>query len=267
MKVEIHPMIFVGEPSCEFTRSTKECPMNIPVLSQSMSSDSIAALAKAMIKAQASIVPASKDRLNPFTRSMYATLGSVVDSCRQALLNAGIWVTQYPVPVDGGESGSVIGLVTKLVHADSGEWQSSLLVMPVPKNDPQGFGSALTYARRYGLSAMVGIVTEDDDDANGACLQPRSNAVVADPVQTPPPPAKPAETARNHIATPVPPASANLPRIDGVTFSQGQGQDGNTYVTAAGDTRNKTAILKEAGFRWDAVRKLWWRYQQQPVSA
>ena len=236
--------------------------MNIPALSQSMSSDSIAALAKAMIKAQQAIVPASKDRLNPFTRSMYATLGSVVESCRAALLNAGIWVTQYPVPVDSGESGSVIGLVTKLVHADSGEWQSSLLVMPVPKNDPQGFGSALTYARRYGLSAMVGIVTEDDDDANGACLQPKSNAIAAAPVQTPVSPAKPEERPKNHTAMPAAATPVNLPRIDGVTFSQGQGQDGISYITATGDTRNKIGILKEAGFRWDAARKLWWKCNQ-----
>jgi hypothetical protein len=240
--------------------------MNIPALSQSMSSDSIAALAKAMIKAQQAIVPASKDRLNPFTRSMYATLGSVVDSCRQALLNAGIWIVQYPIPVEGSETNSVIGLVTKLVHAESGEWQASLLVMPVPKNDPQGFGSALTYARRYGLSAMVGITTEDDDDANGACLQSRSSAVVTEPAQTPALPAKPKETVENHAKTPASPSPVNLPRIDGVTFSQGQGQDGNIYITAAGDTRNKTGILKEAGFRWDAARKLWWRYQQ-PIPA
>ena len=245
--------------------------MNIPALSQSMSSDSIAALAKAMIKAQQAIVPASKDRLNPFTRSMYATLGSVVDSCRQALLNAGIWVTQYPVPVDGGESGSVIGLVTKLVHAESGEWQASLLVMPVPKNDPQGFGSALTYARRYGLSAMVGITTEDDDDANGACGQSgpsvhaSPNATVQAP-QTPDNPAKNPPKASNLANSADPLEKVNLPRIDGVAFTHGKAQDGTLYITASGDTRNKSGILKEAGFRWDAARKIWWRYQQ-PIPA
>ena len=156
--------------------------MNAPVLPlfQPMSSDSIAALAKAMVRAHQAIVPAPKDRLNPFTRSMYATLGSVMESCRQALLDAGVWVTQYPVPVEGSETLSAVGLVTKLVHAESGEWQSSLLVMPVAKNDPQGFGSALTYARRYALSAMVGIVTEDDD-GNDACQAPGKSAAIAAP--------------------------------------------------------------------------------------
>jgi hypothetical protein len=231
-----------------------------------MSSDNISSLAKAMIKAQASIVPASKDRLNPFTRSMYATLGSVVEACRQALLNAGIWVTQYPVPVDGGETGSVIGLVTKLVHAESGEWQASLLVMPVPKNDPQGFGSALTYARRYGLSAMIGIVTEDDD-ANEACRP--SGTEVPEPRKTTALSAKSPAVGENNQPKETKATKpgdlqekARLPKIDGVIFNYSQGQDGYSYITATGDTRNKTGILKEAGFRWDAARKLWWKLNQ-----
>ena len=130
----------------------------------------ITKLAKAMLKVQKAIGPAVKDKKNDFTKSSYATLNSVMDSCLDVLTDAGIWVTQYPVAYDGGQSskGLVLALVTKLVHAESGEWQSSLLVMPLSKNDPQGYGSAMTYARRYGLSAMVGIVTEDDD-ANMAC--------------------------------------------------------------------------------------------------
>jgi hypothetical protein len=51
-----------------------------------------------------------------------------------------------------------------------------------------------------------------------------------------------------------------------VTFSQVAGQHGIAYITATGDTRNKTGILKEAGFRWDAARKLWWKCQQ-PIPA
>ena len=54
-------------------------------------------------------------------------------------------------------------LVTKLTHAESGQWESSLAVVQLPKADPQGMGSAMTYARRYALTAMLGMVTEDDD--------------------------------------------------------------------------------------------------------
>ena len=262
--------------------------MNIQLTTQIMSSDSIAALAKAMVKVHKAIMPAAKDRMNPFTRSRYATLGAVMESCRAALLDAGVWLTQLPVPVDGGEANSSIGLLTKLVHAESGEWQASLLVMPVPKNDPQGFGSALTYARRYGLSAMVGIVTEDDDDGNGACIQPKSSTqvchtepvpVAAKVAATPAGRLEPVaamtgsgdpsvnRTKVNTAATAVNPLEKiNLPRIDGVSFSQVAGQDGISYITATGDTRNKTGILKEAGFRWDAARKLGWKCQQ-PIPA
>lgn len=67
---------------------------------------------------------------------------------------------QCPVPVDTPEA---IGLMTKLTHTESGQWQSSIAVVPLPKADPQGMGSAITYARRYALTAMLGLVTEDDE--------------------------------------------------------------------------------------------------------
>ena len=214
-----------------------------------MCSEKLTNLAKAMLEVQKQLRPALKDKLNDFTHSRYATLNSVMEACGQALIDNGIWVTQYPVPVDG--NGSLLGLVTKLVHAESGEWQESLLVMPLSKSDPQGYGSALTYARRYGLSSMIGLVTEDDD-ANMACkgvphdslnygfsdlnrpgisaIKPRQNAVME-----------------------------NLPHIDGIIYQQQKAQDGALYITATGNTRNKNGILKEAGFKWNSSRKLWWK--------
>jgi hypothetical protein len=123
-------------------------------------SQDVTELAKAMLKVQATLQPAFKDRENLFTKSRYATLNSVLESCREALIANSIWFSQYPVPVEPG----YMGLVTKLTHAESGQWQSSLLVMPLPKADPQGYGSAMTYGRRYSLSALIGIVTDEDDD-------------------------------------------------------------------------------------------------------
>lgn len=150
--------------------------------------------------------------------------------------------------------------MTKLVHAESGEWQESLLVMPLPKADPQGYGSALTYARRYGLAAIIGLVTEDDD-ANLACktvthegqnqtdlspgklrigsLKPRENGFVYNSLQ-------------NGVIE-------KLPHIDGVSYQQQKAKDGTIYITATGNTRNKNGILKAAGFKWNASRKLWWK--------
>ena len=174
-------------------------------------SPEITELAKAMLKVQAEVQPALKDRENPFTHSHYATLNSVMDACRDALLAHNIWCSQYPVPVEPGH----IGLVTKLTHADSGQWQASLLVMPLPKADPQGYGSALTYARRYALSALIGLVTEDDDGEGTKMPQPVKKSKTPAPA-TPP--------ARDE--------TPGLPKIDGITYQTITAADGRRYVVA-----------------------------------
>ena len=211
-----------------------------------MCSDKITNLAKTMLQVQKQLRPALRDSYNVFTQSKYATLNSVMDACGEALINAGIWVTQYPVPVEGANP--QLGLVTKLVHAESGEWQESLIVMPLAKAaDPQAYGSALTYARRYGLSSMVGLVTEDDD-ANTACKNSfdLQNPRIAD--------IKPRQNTAIENAV-----IEKLPHIDGIIYQQQKAQDGALYITATGNTRNKNGILKEAGFKWNSSRKLWWK--------
>ena len=95
---------------------------------QDYNSQDTTELAKALIKVQRQLQPATKDANNPFTKSRYATLNSVMDSCRDALLSNNIWLCQYPVPAEPG----YLGLVTKLTHAESGQWQSSLAVVPLP---------------------------------------------------------------------------------------------------------------------------------------
>lgn len=235
-------------------------------------SDSITELAKAMLRVQQSLSPASKDAENPFVNRRYATLNSVMDACREALTVNAIWVSQYPVAVQTGH----LGLVTKLVHAESGQWQSSLMVMPLPKADPQGYGSALTYARRYGLATMVGLVTEIDDDSEGAMSRTGSRKSKAQASTAPPKDAAPVAGAHDetnqHSVSPsqaqrrtaradtTPPTVSGLPRIDGISYQSIQAQDGRTCITASGDTRSKKVFLQEAGFRWDATRKVWWRY-------
>ena len=86
-----------------------------------------------------------------------------MDSCRSALLDNGILLTQYPVPVEGEN----LGLVTKLVHAETGQYQASLAVIPLAKVD---MGSAFTYGWPYALSPMLGIICEEDDDGNAAAI-------------------------------------------------------------------------------------------------
>lgn len=120
-------------------------------------------LAKALLAVQTQLQPALKDAENPFTKSSYATLNSVMNTCRETLFANGIWMTQYPVPAPEHQGTGHLGLMTKLTHAESGQRQSGLAVAPLPKNDPQGYGSCISYLRRYTLCAMLGIVTEDDD--------------------------------------------------------------------------------------------------------
>lgn len=218
-----------------------------------MSSQEITELAEAMIQVQQTLSPALKDAENTFTNSRYATLHSIMNTCRDALLEYGIWLTQYPVSVEANQ----LGLVTKIVHAETGQWQASLLTMPLPKNDPQGYGSAMTYARRYGLSALIGIVTENDDDGDLASHQsePCNSAFSSQNHGT-----NSAATQAKSLPQGSAPSMANLPRLDGVQYRKGTANDGKQCVFATGDTHSKKEFLRKAGFRWDGTRKLWWRY-------
>ncbi|WP_286181892.1 ERF family protein [Desulfovibrio sp. Huiquan2017] len=217
-----------------------------------MSSPEIIELAKAMIQVQQSLSPALKDAENTFTNSRYATLHSVMSACRDALLAHGIWLTQYPVSVEANQ----LGLVTKIVHAETGQWQASLLTMPLPKNDPQGYGSAMTYARRYGLSALIGIVTENDDDGEMASHQGPHNTGLSSCNHGRNPDRSQPKTPPEGNGT----GPANLPRLDGVQYRNGTANDGKQCVLAIGDTHSKKEFLRKAGFQWDGTRKIWWRY-------
>lgn len=122
-------------------------------------SDSIGALAAALSKAQGAMEGASKANENPFFKSKYADLASVWDACRVPLSTNALAVVQT---VDDAEANGRVIVETVLMHA-SGEWISGRIAMKPTKDDPQGIGSAITYARRYGLQAIVGIAPEDDD--------------------------------------------------------------------------------------------------------
>lgn len=124
-------------------------------------SDSIKELATALSKAQSEIHGAEKDAKNPFYKSSYASLTSVWDAARGPLTKNGLAIIQTTTWKDQS-----MFLVTTLTHT-SGEWIRGEYLLNPAKNDPQGMGAALTYARRYALSSMVGI-TQEDDDAEGA---------------------------------------------------------------------------------------------------
>lgn len=123
-------------------------------------------IASALAYAQAHMGRALKSSSNPHFKSKYADLSSVVEACMPALNEAGIAVIQ---PTGENEAGRHVKTV--LIHGDSGETLECIVPLIVQKNDMQGYGSAVTYARRYGLMSMAGIAPEDDD-GNAAAKNP-----------------------------------------------------------------------------------------------
>jgi len=121
-------------------------------------SPTISKLAPALIKAQGQLEVAIKDSTNPAFRSKYADLGAVWDACRASLQANGLAVIQMPMRSEAGNA----ALETVILH-ESGEFISSVSETRVVKDDPQGYGSAITYLRRYALAAMLGVVADDDD--------------------------------------------------------------------------------------------------------
>jgi len=124
-------------------------------------------IAAALAAAQASMGRALKQSSNPHFKSKYADLGNVMDACLPALNAVGIAVIQ---PTGEDDYGRYVE--TRLIH-ENGDSLSCRVPLIVSKNDMQGYGSAVTYARRYGLMAMAGIAPEDDDGNAAAAAAPR----------------------------------------------------------------------------------------------
>jgi hypothetical protein len=120
-------------------------------------SDSIKNIAIAMCKAQSEMGGAYKGANNPFFKSKYADFGSVIEVVKQPFGNNGLSYVQFPI-----NDGDKIGVETILMH-ESGEWLSNSFTVKATKQDAQGAGSVITYCKRYGLQAVAGIPSEDDD--------------------------------------------------------------------------------------------------------
>lgn len=115
-------------------------------------------IASAFVKAQKAFGPALKSSSNPHFRSKYADLAACVEAVIEALNENGIALIQ---PTHECESGVLVE--TLFIHESGETLSAGKLHVPAQKNDPQGYGSALTYARRYSLMAACGIAPEDDD--------------------------------------------------------------------------------------------------------
>lgn len=190
-------------------------------------SDSIAAIAPAFIKAQSVSECAVKDSTNPHFKNKYADLGSVWDACRDGLHKNGLGVIQSP----GEFANGTVPMTTMLIHS-SGEWVRGEMSIPVSKSDAQGYGSAVTYARRYALGAMIGIIA-DDDDGNAASHPPAKR--------------EPPRQQRN-----------DAPQIDEVAPPEGWGDwaRGIIATVADADTPTLDKIVADQKHRINAVKKV-----------
>jgi hypothetical protein len=135
-----------------------------------MQSDDIKELATNLALFQGKISSVKKDAINPYFKSKYATLDTIWNTIRKPLVDSGLSLVQtMGISDDGGST-----LSTTLLH-NSGQWISGCMKLNPVKEDPQGLGSAISYARRYSMSAMLGIVVDEDDDAEAT--KPKSTPV------------------------------------------------------------------------------------------
>lgn len=122
-------------------------------------SETITKLMGAMLRVQGAVEGVSKDAKNPHFNRKYASLESVVDTIRPECQANGLVVMQAP----GAYRDGAIEVETFIAHAESGEWLRSAVSLPLAKADPQGAGSAITYAERYSLMALFNLPPVDDD--------------------------------------------------------------------------------------------------------
>lgn len=144
------------------------------------------AIASAFVKSQADFGPALKTNTNPHFKSKYAGLDACVEAVIDALHKHGIGLMQRTLPCESG-----VAVETVFIHSSGETMSSGPLHVPASKNDPQGYGSALTYARRYSLMAACGIAPEDDD--GNAASKPTTYKA----------PARPAPRLTDEISEPI----------------------------------------------------------------
>ena len=140
--------------------------------------DNINELVAALSKAQSKMKPAVFNKVNPHFKNRYADFTACMDACRIPLSDHGLSIMQYCETIN-----DKLTLVTMLAHI-SGQWIKSNFPL-IPKSmDSQGIGSAMTYAKRYSLSAMLGIVSdEEDDDGESSVGRGQQQATAPKPIK------------------------------------------------------------------------------------
>ena len=133
-------------------------------------------LGKALLAAQGQMRGVKMGGINPHFKSNYATLENVTDTIRPVLQAHGVLFMQSP---GGVNENGVMDLTTNRIHAESGEMISSTIGVPLNKRDPQGVGSAITYACRYSLMALLGLPPVDDDGESAGRAETTTTKVLS----------------------------------------------------------------------------------------
>ena len=137
-------------------------------------------VAAALVKAKKAFGPALKSKVNPAFRSKYADLAACLDAVEQPCIDAGLFLYQETF-----EDATGVTVETVFLHESGESLRCGKFHVPAAKQDPQGYGSALSYARRYSLMAACGIAAEDDDGNAASNVQQRPQPVADKPFDLP----------------------------------------------------------------------------------
>ena len=191
-------------------------------------SETIGAIAKALADFQGEIKNPKQTATNPYYKSKYAPLAEILDGCRPVLAKHGISVIQS----NGGEGESVT--VTTLLLHSSGEWiESDPLPIKKDKMTPQDAGGAITYGRRYQLSSMLGIASEEDDDGNKISNPRESNNI-------------PKQASKTQVDITVPSPQSKGQESKGNNISEAQQK--RLYALCSGRSEIGKEVIKEFGY-------------------
>lgn len=193
-------------------------------------------IAIAFVKAKKEFGPALKDKANPAYRSRYADLGACLEAVDDALLNNGIALFQETFLDETG-----VTVETVLLHESGETIRCGKLHVPAAKHDPQGYGSALTYARRYSLMAACGIAPEDDD-GNAASARPAAPKAAAKPKESPSLPPVTKEMIATHVSAME--ATTTLPALQDAFAAAWRITN---HAVEVQNVYNKLKLIMEAG--------------------
>jgi hypothetical protein len=143
-------------------------------------SESIAKIAPSLIVAQAAMPAVERDGRNPAFRSRYMTLDGILSTAIPVLTKHGLALVQSSevTSLDDNFRPMAVTVTSRLVHI-SGEWVEATATIPIARPDAHGMGSAITYGRRYCVASILGIMADEDDDANASTMAPQRSAPVA----------------------------------------------------------------------------------------